>query len=308
MHNRVTETPDPNAEYSEAGFALPAVLGFLLILSAVLIPFASSARIRALTAGNQYDDTRLGLVLNAVNAMVAGRLAKDRRGDENSPAYATPTRYHCALGRGSVEVQFQEHSGLIDLNVASIELLQLGLGAAGAPSSTVRELAQTITQFRRLDGDRTAAVPPQMIASEGLKFAPFEDVAELYDFLPLRSIALSQLMRVFTVNSRSAVVTGSSLSPAIKSKLSTYPEAAKAIVATATQGADFVTVESILHDGAASHYEAGIYQIGASGTGAVRLINSLPSDTAALPEVGAVTNGCSQILDSKATALLGGVF
>lgn len=308
MRSNLLKPPEEKTDCTEDGFALLAVLGFLLILSAVLIPFASSARIRALTAGNHYDEVRIGNGLSAINALVAVNLAVEQSSGPRARNGLSSTQFHCSLGRGIVDIKIQQHSGLIDLNVANVELLQLGLAAAGLDTGMALQVAQTIGQYRRLDGDRSAVVSPALIGSEGLKYAPFEDVAELYDFPPLRSVPLNQLMQIFTVHSRSAVVSSSSLSPAIEANLQRYPEASKSLVATATQGADIYTVESIFRDGSVNHYEAGVYQISGGKTGAIRLLNRIPGQTEMIPgSPPAVSANCSRFFDGRTAALFQGV-
>src|SRR5436853_122147 len=54
--NRVVLIKSPlgqvHEDAAQSGFALVAVLGLVLIISAVLLPFSTSARLRALTAEN----------------------------------------------------------------------------------------------------------------------------------------------------------------------------------------------------------------------------------------------------------------
>lgn len=308
MCNSLVKPPAQKADYTEDGFALLAVLGFLLILSAVLIPFASSARIRVLTASNHYDEVRIGNALSALNALVANNLATEPGSSESARNGLSSTQVHCSLGRGIVDIKIQQHSGLIDLNVANVELLQLGLGAAGQGTGLALQVAQTIGQYRRLDGDRSAVVSPALIGPEELKYAPFEDVAELYDFPPLRLVPLNQLMQVFTVHSKSAVVSSSSLSPALKANLQRYPEASKSLVTIATQGADIYTVESIFRDGSVNYYEAGVYQTSGGKTGAVRLVNRIPSQMTIIPgSQPAASTNCARLFDGRTAALFQGV-
>lgn len=77
------------------GFALVAVLGLLLVVSAILLPFSLSARLRALTTGNElraYEDQTLA------HALVSYIAAKQMSGDGRDGALSTGENAGCRWG------------------------------------------------------------------------------------------------------------------------------------------------------------------------------------------------------------------
>lgn len=288
---------------TEEGFALLAVLGFLLLLSAVLLPFASSARIRALTAGNRYDDVRFDDAAAAVNAIVATRLAAN----SGQASSLDTLQSRCKVGRALLDIRVQPHSGLIDLNVADDKLLTFGLTAAGLSENAAMELASVITQYRRLDADRSVDVVASLIGAEGMKYGPFEDITELFDFIPLRAVPLQTLADIFTVNTKSAAVSEATSSPRLKEALQSYSDIPEGLSRIEGERASIYTIKTTIRDASKKYSVAGIYDI--SDRRVVRLINRQPSDGAdEQAGSGPGNSSCSAIFDGKTIELFEGVF
>ncbi|MER8963829.1 hypothetical protein [Mesorhizobium sp. M0701] len=187
-------------ENGNAGFSLVAVLVFMLIVSAIVVPFAVTAKTRLMMANNEIEQERLSLLAEGLANVVSSELA-DGSATEKLPPDFTPAS--CRSGEFIFDVRIQDHSGLIDLNAADARLLSLGFASLGFDRPASEELAQAAIQFR---GNTNAfAAPAETVTSVGPaqnKMAPFESVSELQEFSALASTPLHDLDDVFTVFSK----------------------------------------------------------------------------------------------------------
>lgn len=185
------------------GFALVAVLGLLLVVSAILLPFSLSARLRALTTGNElraYEDQTLA------HALVSYIAAKQMSGDGRDGALSTGENAGCRWGENRLEVRIQDHAGLIDLNAAGLDLLNLGFQSLGYSGDEARSLSLGVLRYRTI-GDMTTGMKLDIeLNPAGLKHAAFEDVAELHDFLALRTVSVMRLAGTFTVHTQTGTL------------------------------------------------------------------------------------------------------
>ncbi|TGQ73017.1 general secretion pathway protein GspK [Mesorhizobium sp. M00.F.Ca.ET.186.01.1.1] len=188
---------DPTDDGNE-GFGLVAVLVFMLIVSAVVAPFALTARTRLMIAGNEMEHERLSMVADGLVNVVASELF-DGSAAQKLPQNAEPAR--CHSGQFSFDLTVQDHSGLIDLNAASDQLLTQGVASFGFPPQMAEEIAKAIVTFRGPPNAFAAGTQPQSsLGPRQNKFAPFESVSELQEFSALASIPLRDLYGAFTVD------------------------------------------------------------------------------------------------------------
>ncbi|TPM32789.1 general secretion pathway protein GspK [Mesorhizobium sp. B2-3-4] len=188
---------DP-ADDGNDGFGLVAVLVFMLIVSAVVVPFALTARTRLMIAGNEMEHERLSMVADGLVNVVASELFDDQAATK-LPQNAEPAR--CHSGQFSYELTIQDHSGLIDLNAASDQLLTQGVASLGFAPQTAGEIAKAIVTFRGPPNAFAAGVQPQSsLGPRQNKFAAFESVSELQEFSALAAIPLRDLYGAFTVD------------------------------------------------------------------------------------------------------------
>ncbi|QPC90770.1 general secretion pathway protein GspK [Mesorhizobium sp. INR15] len=188
---------DPSSGNDE-GFALVAVLVFMLIVAAVVAPFALNARTRLMIASNEIEHDRLSMVADGLVNVVASELF-DGSGAERLPLNAEPAR--CHAGHFSFDLRVQDHGGLIDLNAASDPLLTRGVASFGFDPKRAEEIARAIIAFRSPPHAFTAGVQQQSsLGPRQNKFAVFESVSELQEFSALASIPLRDLYGVFTVD------------------------------------------------------------------------------------------------------------
>jgi hypothetical protein len=178
---------------AEQGFALVAVLGFLMLLAIFLAPFAASARLHALLANNELQNRRLQEAANAINVYSIWRLSVDpqwrqrvERGEIDLSA--------CRNAGTELFLSIIPHSRLININTAEKSLLAAGLEQIGINPWNVSQLVDDIITFRspRSTDDDESRV------QSGFKRAPIEDISELHDFNDLQDVPTSVLIRVFS--------------------------------------------------------------------------------------------------------------
>ncbi|ARO26435.1 hypothetical protein CO659_16590 [Rhizobium sp. S9] len=186
---------------AEGGFALLAVLAFLLLFAALLLPFSSAARLGALTSSHNFERSRLSYAAESVNAYAAVKLTSDlfwansmTRDDGKS----------CRIKDLTLTLRIVNHAGLIDLNVAGVTTIAAGLKALAMSDEQAAAVAGSIVAFRSLQAGSAPASGPQ--PDFGFKHAPFEDVVELLDFAEMRRFTPEQLSEIFTVDSHSAFI------------------------------------------------------------------------------------------------------
>ena len=121
-----------------SGFALVAVLVFLLIVSAITSTFALTAWSRLKIASNETESQRLGLLAEGLTNVLAARLSS------GGPEITLPLNFEpvsCVAGNLTVVMRLQRHSGLIDLNAADHNLLAQGFASLGLDEETSTALA-----------------------------------------------------------------------------------------------------------------------------------------------------------------------
>lgn len=67
-------------ENASSGFSLSAVLVFMLIVSAIIVPFAVTAKTQLMIANNEVEQERLRLIAEGVGNVVASQLTGDASG------------------------------------------------------------------------------------------------------------------------------------------------------------------------------------------------------------------------------------
>ncbi len=289
---------------SERGFALVMVLGFLLLLAAFLAPFASSARTRMLTTQNMFEETQARLALEAIQQDVATRYADTLRSGRRGAKFNLDEPSTCTAGAVSVAVKIQEHSGLIDLNAASADLLALGLQSLGLPDFSAQELARKVELYRSMDASARAGSDSGDDIANGYKHAAFEDVRELYDFEALNAFAPAMLMRTFTVYSRSGTISAATMSRNLESMMSAKSSEAEQFLISETRTSNVVTIETwIKSPGFVPKYSASVFRLFGEDDRIQHLatIASLATDVTAAFESG---DSCSGAFGNDVAAFL----
>ncbi len=180
------------------GFSLLVVLLTILAIAAILTPIALGAKTRAIHTASLLRSDQLNFLSDGVATILASQLVA---GSGNADIAMNSTRYRCTTDGVTIDYALQRHDGLINLNLSSKELLATGFQSLGFGPETAQDIAETVIAFRTSDQGRGPA--SSLGVRGGLKKAPIESIAELYDILRLGHVELQALMRTFTVNSTS---------------------------------------------------------------------------------------------------------
>ncbi|WP_095198077.1 hypothetical protein [Mesorhizobium carmichaelinearum] len=283
-----------------AGFSLVAVLVFMLIVSAIVVPFAVTAKTRLMIANNEVEQERLSLLAEGLGNVVASALTGGS-GGQKFPLDSTPTS--CRSGEFGFTVRVQDHGGLIDLNAADESLLELGFAALGFEQQPSDELAKAAIRFR--DTAKLFAGLPQSRSAVGPaedKQAPFESVSELQEFSALASIQLQNLNAVFTVNSKRGTISADRAPGRLRAALASGSDAA--VVHASAEPSAYTVDVVVRRDGAGIMGEAG-FIIEKSPTGAAfsRVARSPAIEAGAFPPV-AGTADCEMLFGTEAAQIL----
>jgi type II secretory pathway component PulK len=194
----VTSSTARQEEDSTGGFALVAVLWFLVIASAVVAPFVILARTDFLIAANASQKLRLSLMAENLATLISLKLTNQRQGANfraNVPLDST--RMSCSVGKYDIEIWLQDQSGLIDLNTADEKLLNIGLRSIDIADP--EPVVAAISLFRSYEPQAAGMASAAKIVG-GRKSGPFESVIELSDIQALKDIEPAALHRAFTVH------------------------------------------------------------------------------------------------------------
>ena len=299
-HDSVNESAADDS--ASAGFSLVAVLVFMLVVSAIVVPFAVTAKTRLMIANNEVEQERLSLLAEGLGNVVASALTGGS-GGQKFPLDSTPTA--CRSGAFSFDVRVQDHGGLIDLNAADDRLLELGFAALGFQQQASDELAKAAIRFR--DSAKLFAGLPQSRSAVGPvedKQAPFESVSELQEFSALSSIQLQTLNGVFTVNSKRGTISADHAPSHLRAALA---GGSSASVVQASADASAYTVDVVVRrDGSGIVGEAGfIIEKSATGAAFSRVARSPANEAGAAPAVSG-TADCEVLFGTEAAQILRG--
>jgi len=297
------ESPDTAGERASSGFSLVAVLVFMLIVSAIVVPFAVTAKTRLMIANNEVEQERLSLLAEGLGNVVASELVGGS-GAKTFPLDSTPAA--CREGDFSFDVRVQDHDGLIDLNAADDQLLALGFASLGFERERAQALAKAAIRFR--DNATLLAGQPQSRSPVGPpedKLAPFESVSELQEFSALASTPLQTLHAVFTVNSERGTISADRAPNRLRAALA---GSSSASVTEAAADASAYTVDVVVRrDESGITGEAGfiIKRSPVSPTAFRRVSRSPVTDPGTLPAIAAIAD-CEVLFGTEAAQLLRG--
>lgn len=296
----------PEDESASAGFSLVAVLVFMLIVSAVVVPFAVMARTRLMIANNEVEQERLSLLAEGLANVISSELA-------GSPATgkllldSTPTR--CRSGSLTFDVRVQDHGGLIDLNAADAHLLSQGFVSLGFDPQTSEALAKAAIRYRASTNAFAAQAEPQAspVGPAEYKAAPFESVSELQEFSALASTPLPDLYGIFTVDSKRGSVALDHAPNRLRAVLTDTSDSSVSVMQTVA-GAPAYTVDiTAMRDGSAIAGHAGfiIEPFPTSSAGFRRVSQSPIAETVASPP-SPITASCDTLFGTEAAEILRG--
>ncbi|MBD9597779.1 hypothetical protein IB270_33690 [Ensifer sp. ENS05] len=219
MADRIPSMPRSEPPHNE-GFALVAVLAFLMMFAMFLAPFVTASKVRALTVSNRFESMRLDLAAQAINDTLSSKMSRDPSFKSKLLEASRQAPQSCKIRNITLTTEVLDQSSLIDLNRATPELIALGLESLGLETHQAAETAQAMVSFRSFARDAQAA-SRQTPTSENMKHGPFESVVELHEFAWLQPIPLDRLARLFTLSNPTEILTNRSLFPDLQRRLST---------------------------------------------------------------------------------------
>lgn len=179
------------------GFALVAVLLFLLVVTAVITPFILAARTDFLLASSAHHKARQGHSAAGIANLIARQLAS-RKVEQNEKIAVNSEPMRSVCGDKMIEVRVQDQLGIININLAPVELLRAGFAVLPQDELSPGELADFALAYR--SPDAPAGGVDEELLQDGLKRAPFEAIEELYEFPGIPRMAVSELSAVFTTH------------------------------------------------------------------------------------------------------------
>lgn len=221
---------------SEGGFALVIVLSFLLIAATVTTPFLISARLDALVSRNNGQTTRDKILLTGLTKVAALRYF------ERTQTSLRARHISCALDPATITFSIQDHSGLIDLNAASPEVLSVGFASLGLAPGIAATLANHVVEYRSL----APATPPASPARNGYKHAWFEHVSELQDLMVPAFPTAKHVDEVFTVHSGTGTVDRAAASPRLLAALELVSPLERYFLVNDTRRTNAITITATL--------------------------------------------------------------
>lgn len=176
-----------------------AVLLFLMVVAAVITPFVLAARTDFLLASGTFRKDRQTHLAEGLVKLTARQVAGSTEELNEALRFnSEPVRTVC--GDKQIEVRIQDQMSLVDINAASVDLLDVGFAAMGFPDGDAGKLAELAALFRSPEASDPGGKAKQL--TDGFKFAPFEAVEELYEFPGFAGVAPRRLTGVFTVYGR----------------------------------------------------------------------------------------------------------
>jgi type II secretory pathway component PulK len=186
---------------NDGGFALFIVLSFLLLVTAITVPFLTNARIEALVSRNRAQFAHEKELMRGVLQVAALRYFELYQKTQDRP----PGGVECDFAKLSLYIDFQDHSGLIDLNAASVDLLALGFESFDLSTETAQILANNVVHYRSVD-NLAAAQSGDLVVRNGFKKAFFEHVVELQDLFVAADVSIKNSETIFTVHSGTGTI------------------------------------------------------------------------------------------------------
>jgi type II secretory pathway component PulK len=224
---------------NDAGFALFVVLSFLLIAAAITVPFLTNARIDALVSRNAGQFTHEKVLLRGLLQVTALRYFELYQNAQTRPA----TAVDCNFAELSLNLNIQDHSGLIDLNAASVDVLSLGFQSFDIPTETAQILANNVVKYRSVD-NLAAAQPGDLAVRNGYKSALFEHVAELHDLLVAANVSIKNIDTVFTIHSGTGTVDEAAAPKQLLALIERRPAVDRYFIVNDTRRTNAITVSA----------------------------------------------------------------
>ena len=192
---------------NDAGFVLISVLW--LIAALALVATVALRATDTLQKGQSYRERARELQSHAdgIARIVALHELISPQG------ISRPRLARCRRGALTIEIESVRPTGLIDINAAPFELIEIGLRLAGLDPPEAAALAEAIVEYRGPEKLGQSAEVARTRYRElrrpfGPKFAPFDTTGELDQIPGLEPRVLPALLGLVTVHSGIAIVAG----------------------------------------------------------------------------------------------------
>jgi general secretion pathway protein K len=187
---------------------LVSVLWLLALLTVVTLVLLTTVRLDVRAAGQLARHAQAEALADGLTRLIALRLGdRARRPLPTEAITADGNPYICSHEEALVEIAITDVGGLVDLNTASVRLIEWLLLGHGLAADKAAALAAAIVDFRDEDdlpsrnGAESAAYRAAGLR-HGPKNAPFESVTELDQVLGMDLALFARLRSVTTVHSR----------------------------------------------------------------------------------------------------------
>ncbi len=288
--------PIQKRDTDESGFALFVVLSFLLIAAAITTPFLASARIEALVSRNSGQAIRDKVLLQGLLDVAALRYFERYQDTQSKPV----RHVDCKFSNLDLAFDFQDHSGLIDLNAAAAEVLAMGFQSLGLDASKATAISNEIVRFRSVYDQASpqgASPPPR----NGYKNALFEHVSELSDLLAPAGLSIPNLGNTFTVHSGSGTIDEAAAPDRLLAEIDKRPVIDRYFVVHDTRRTNAVTISVIMQKSGKHKTSAeGIFGRSQNGLGILSLGPVVLETTSHDPQTTTKPNGvqCETFFDA----------
>lgn len=229
------------------GFAIFVVLSFLLITIAIITPILAGVRFKALMTSNTAEFTREKLLARGLLEIAAVRYFERYQDATVKPA--------TDVGCPKIHYHFQDHSGLIDLNGSTAQVLSIGFESLGLPKQDAAKTAEEVIRFRSTDGGgalQSDTQPPK----GGYKHALFENTVETLELAGTNGLSLWNINKVFTVKSGTGTLDETALQEPLSGRIKLLNAGEKFFLVNDIRRTNAITVSA--------YFDAGREQTGAA--------------------------------------------
>ena len=195
----------------EDGFVLVIVMGLLFVASTIAATLMLASRSQIKVEAALSTRAELEAMADGLVRLTAFRLSAQQPDAASGRIPTDGTTMRCRFEDEIANIAVTDVAGQIDINSASIEILQMLLRGMGVPRTDAVSLAAAIQDFRDTDdlpgdGGAEASDYRQAGRNYGPKNAPFESIEELDQVLGMTPELLRTLRPFVTIHSRSAIL------------------------------------------------------------------------------------------------------
>jgi general secretion pathway protein K len=155
-HRSSSSSSSSSRSPSDRGFALVTVLWIAGLLAVMTASLSLSARTNVRVAANLAENAKAEALADAGVTLAMLDLLAQRRANPPSPRFPVGGgNVSCSIaGEGTLRISLVDEAGKIDVNTATIPLLQALFVGLGEPAERAAQLAEAIFDYRDTDDER----------------------------------------------------------------------------------------------------------------------------------------------------------